>query len=93
VVGFNAVLMSEHFGAFITFVVMHVVLAVQFIRDMLPERQFQVATRLVLTGGIAGVVVVLTVMVAYVASSPTLGWTGRWCCLWWCIWPEIYVWW
>ena len=77
-VGFNAVLMTEHFGAFLTFVVVHVVLAVQFIREILPERQFQVATRMVLTGGIIGIVVVMTVMVAYVASSPTLGWTGNW---------------
>jgi len=77
VVGFNAVLMTEHFGAFLTFVVVHVVLAVQFVREILPERQFQVATRMVLTGGIIGIVVVLTAMVAYVASSPTLGWTGR----------------
>jgi len=77
VVGFNAVLMSEHFGAFLTFGVLHATLLVKWIRNTLPEKHFkQAKTILILAGisllGLAALLIVITVM-----ASPTYGWTGR----------------
>jgi len=77
VVGFNAVLMSEHFGAFFAFVVLHVAMLVRFLRSTLGARQFLVLVTSMLTAiGIASAVG-LSVVVGYVLRSPTLGWTGR----------------
>lgn len=76
VVGFNAVLMSEHFGAFFACIVMHVILLVGWIKALLPPRQFEYATRLLLLTG-AGVVSGLVLLVlGYVLRSATFGWTG-----------------
>ncbi len=126
--GFNAVLMSEHFGAFFAFVVLHVALLVggggceepdrrlyclgvspgcqlylglrvgfvpakagstlgllppslplpqvSYVRRMLSPSHFAVLTTAVISGalvlgGLAG-----SAVLAYVAKSPTLGWTG-----------------
>ena len=46
VVGFNAVLMSEHFGAFLAFAVLHAALAGRAARYLLPPRVFEAALRL-----------------------------------------------
>ena len=78
VVGFNAVLMSEHFGAFFATGVIHVALLVRAIRAVLPERQLVAAVRLVLTAGAVAFGLALFVVAGYVAKSPTLGWTGGW---------------
>ncbi|GLC55928.1 hypothetical protein PLESTB_001045500 [Pleodorina starrii] len=77
VVGFNAVLMSEHFGAFLAFVVLHLALLVAYVRRMLPPKQFLLLAGGVLTAAGAVGALVLSAVVAYVAKSPTLGWTGR----------------
>lgn len=77
VVGFNAVLMSEHFGAFLATAVIHVALLVRWIRATLPPAQFAAAVRMVLVLGGAVLLGGLTLVVRYVAKSPTLGWTGE----------------
>jgi len=77
VIGFNAVLMSEHFGAFLAFVVLHAAMLVRYVRAMLPPRALRVvlASLLTLTGAVlaAG----LAAVAGYVLNSPTYGWTGR----------------
>ena len=77
VIGFNAVLTSEHFGSFLAFGVLHVALAVQFIRRVLPPREFAVAQALVLSAGAAIGAVVAAAVVLKMLASPTFGWTGR----------------
>jgi hypothetical protein len=77
VVGFNAVFMSEHFGAFLTCIVLHAALAIRYVRSMLPPRQFQAAVRLVLTAGLCVGALLMTLVLGYVARSPTFGWTGE----------------
>lgn len=78
VVGFNAVLMSEHFGAFFAFVVLHVALLVAYVRRMLPTKLFLVLTSMMLTAAAVVGGLVLSMVAAYVLKSPTLGWTGGW---------------
>eukprot|EP00245_Coleochaete_scutata_P013789 TRINITY_DN5711_c1_g3_i1.p1 TRINITY_DN5711_c1_g3~~TRINITY_DN5711_c1_g3_i1.p1 ORF type:complete len:777 (-),score=168.48 TRINITY_DN5711_c1_g3_i1:459-2789(-) len=77
VVGFNAVMTSEHFGGFLVFVILHVTALIFFMKRILPERVFQVASYLVVMAGIAGAVALGMALVALVAASPTLGWSGR----------------
>ena len=79
VVGFNAVLMSEHFGAFFAVIVLHAALRVRWIRALLPPKQFEAATKLVLSAGLAAFGVLFTLMLGYVLQSPTFGWTGMLC--------------
>lgn len=38
VVGFNAILMSEHFASFFVFIVLHAALFVQFMRSALSDK-------------------------------------------------------
>ena len=45
-------------------------------QGILPEKTYQSAKILALTVGIGGVAVAITLMVGYVAASPTFGWTG-----------------
>ncbi|KAI4963367.1 hypothetical protein ZWY2020_014964 [Hordeum vulgare] len=59
VVGFNAVLTSEHFASFLVFIILHVVAFVYYIKGLLTPRLFKMAMTLVIT------------VVALVASSPT----------------------
>lgn len=40
VIGFNAVLMSEHMASFFVFGLLHAALAIEYIRDMLPPRAY-----------------------------------------------------
>ncbi|KAJ3670976.1 hypothetical protein LUZ60_008402 [Juncus effusus] len=77
VVGFNAVMTSEHFASFLVFIIIHVVALVYYIKGVLTPRLFKVATTLVLTVGMAICAVVVAILVALVASSPTKGWSGR----------------
>jgi hypothetical protein len=68
--------MSEHFGAFLTSIVLHGALALRFVQGVLPERHFRAAVRLALTGAACAGALLVTLVVGYVARSPTLGWTG-----------------
>ncbi|KAK9824511.1 hypothetical protein WJX72_010999 [[Myrmecia] bisecta] len=77
VVGFNAVLMSEHFGAFFAFGVLHAALAIRYIKSVLPTKAYSAAKALVLTVGVAAIGVVFTLLTGYIMASPTFGWTGR----------------
>ncbi|XP_078168175.1 staurosporin and temperature sensitive 3-like A isoform X1 [Carex rostrata] len=77
VVGFNAVMTSEHFGSFLVFIILHVVALVYYIKGILTPRLFKMATTLVLTVGVAVCAVVIAILIALVASSPTKGWSGR----------------
>ena len=77
VVGFNAVLMSEHFGAFFAFAVLHAALGARALKSLLPPRAFAAALRMLVTAGSVGSVAVIASLAAYVAASPTFGWTGR----------------
>jgi hypothetical protein len=81
VVGFNAVLMSEHFASFFVWMILHLVLLVQWIKALLPDQTFNMAKRLVLSSGLALVGGLLMMTITYVLRSPTLGWTGGWRCL------------
>ncbi|KAM4123641.1 hypothetical protein ACB094_01G172900 [Castanea mollissima] len=77
VVGFNAVLTSEHFGSFLVFIIIHVVALVYYIKGILSPKMFKVAVTLVLSIGLVVCCAVIAVLVALVASSPTKGWSGR----------------
>ncbi|MEW5300470.1 MAG: hypothetical protein WDW36_003400 [Sanguina aurantia] len=77
VVGFNAILMSEHFGAFLAFAVLHVALLVSWVRSKLSRKHFTiVCVSSLAVAGTAGAVAIAAVA-GYVLQSPTLGWTGR----------------
>ncbi|VAH63454.1 unnamed protein product [Triticum turgidum subsp. durum] len=77
VVGFNAVLTSEHFASFLVFIILHVVALVYYIKGLLTPRLFKVAMTFVLTVGLALCFAVVAILAALVASSPTKGWSGR----------------
>ncbi|KAF8393418.1 hypothetical protein HHK36_021662 [Tetracentron sinense] len=77
VVGFNAVMTSEHFASFLVFIIIHVVALVYYIKGILSQKMFKVAVTLVVTVGVAVCCAVIGVLVALVASSPTKGWSGR----------------
>ncbi|KAI5019454.1 hypothetical protein ZWY2020_044342 [Hordeum vulgare] len=77
VVGFNAVLTSEHFASFLVFIILHVVAFVYYIKGLLTPRLFKMAMTLVITVGLAVCFAVVAILVALVASSPTKGWSGR----------------
>ncbi|GLT48526.1 hypothetical protein SLA2020_221460 [Shorea laevis] len=77
VVGFNAVMTSEHFASFLVFIVIHVVAFVYYIKGILSPKMFKVAVTLVVSVGLVVCCAVIAVLVALVASSPTKGWSGR----------------
>ncbi|KAG7021884.1 Dolichyl-diphosphooligosaccharide--protein glycosyltransferase subunit STT3A [Cucurbita argyrosperma subsp. argyrosperma] len=77
VVGFNAVMTSEHFASFLVFIIIHVVALVYYIKGILSQKMFKVAVTLVVSIGLAVCCAVIAVLVALVASSPTKGWSGR----------------
>ena len=77
VVGFNAILMSEHFGAFLTFGILHTCMLISWIRSTLPDRHFKQAKAILISTGVVVLSVVALAVVASVMSSPTYGWTGR----------------
>ncbi|KAL8120065.1 hypothetical protein AgCh_017264 [Apium graveolens] len=77
VVGFNAVLTSEHFASFLVFIIIHVVALAYYIKGILSPKMFKVAVTLVVSVGLVVCCAVVAVLVALVASSPTKGWSGR----------------
>ncbi|PHU08107.1 Dolichyl-diphosphooligosaccharide--protein glycosyltransferase subunit STT3A [Capsicum chinense] len=77
VVGFNAVMTSEHFASFLVFLILNVVGLVYYIKGMLTPKMFKVAVTLVVSTGLIVCCAVVAVLVALVASSPTKGWSGR----------------
>ena len=77
VIGFNAVLMSEHFASFLVFGLLHVVLAIQYTKQCLTPAAFDAAKRATLTFGAVAASVFVLAAASYVAASPTFGWTGR----------------
>ncbi|KAK3436411.1 dolichyl-diphosphooligosaccharide--protein glycosyltransferase subunit STT3A [Eucalyptus grandis] len=77
VVGFNAVMTSEHFASFLVFIVIHVVALVYYIKGILSPKMFKVAVTLVLSAGLVVCFAVVAILIALVASSPTMGWSGR----------------
>ncbi|KAK4432988.1 Dolichyl-diphosphooligosaccharide--protein glycosyltransferase subunit STT3A [Sesamum alatum] len=77
VVGFNAVMTSEHFASFLVFIIIHVVALVYYIKGILTPQMFKVAVTLVISVGLIVCAAVLAVLIALVASSPTKGWSGR----------------
>ncbi|KAL0337367.1 UNVERIFIED_CONTAM: Dolichyl-diphosphooligosaccharide--protein glycosyltransferase subunit STT3A [Sesamum calycinum] len=77
VVGFNAVMTSEHFASFLVFIIIHVVALVYYIKGILTPQMFKVAVTLVVSVGLIVCAAVLAVLIALVASSPTKGWSGR----------------
>ncbi|KAL2479853.1 Dolichyl-diphosphooligosaccharide--protein glycosyltransferase subunit STT3A [Abeliophyllum distichum] len=77
VVGFNAVMTSEHFASFLVFIIIHVVALVYYIKGILSPQMFKVAVTLVVSIGLIVCGAVLAVLIAMVASSPTKGWSGR----------------
>ncbi|GJM93161.1 hypothetical protein PR202_ga09691 [Eleusine coracana subsp. coracana] len=77
VVGFNAVLTSEHFASFLVFIILHVVALIYYIKGLVTPRLFKVAMTFVITVGLALCFAVVAILVALVASSPTKGWSGR----------------
>ncbi|KDP33728.1 hypothetical protein JCGZ_07299 [Jatropha curcas] len=77
VVGFNAVMTSEHFASFLVFIIIHVVAFVYYIKRTLSPKMFKVAVTLVVSVGLAVCCAVMAVLIALVASSPTKGWSGR----------------
>ncbi|OMO58244.1 Oligosaccharyl transferase, STT3 subunit [Corchorus olitorius] len=52
VVGFNAVMTSEHFASFLVFIVIHVVAFVYYIKGILSPKMFKVAVTLVVSVGL-----------------------------------------
>ncbi|OEL17970.1 Dolichyl-diphosphooligosaccharide--protein glycosyltransferase subunit STT3A [Dichanthelium oligosanthes] len=52
VVGFNAVMTSEHFASFLVFIILHVVALVYYIKGLLTPRLFKVAMTLVISVGL-----------------------------------------
>lgn len=77
VVGFNAVMTSEHFASFLVFIILHVVALVYYIKGLLTSRLFKVAMTFVITVGLAVCFAAAAILVALIASSPTKGWSGR----------------
>ncbi|KAF8400873.1 hypothetical protein HHK36_014176 [Tetracentron sinense] len=84
VVGFNAVMTSEHFASFLlmvlhmqVFIIIHVVALVYYIKGILSPKMFKVAVTLVVSVGMVVCCAVIAVLAALVASSPTKGWSGR----------------
>ena len=77
VIGFNAVLMSEHFASFFVFGILHAALAIQYIQNTLSPVQYEAAKKAVLGAAVAVSSVLVLLLVTYVTASPTLGWTGR----------------
>ncbi|KAK6944924.1 Oligosaccharyl transferase, STT3 subunit [Dillenia turbinata] len=77
VVGFNAVMTSEHFASFLVFIIIHVVALVYYIKGILSPKMFKVAVTLIISAGLAVCCAVMAVLIAMVATSPTKGWSGR----------------
>ncbi|CAJ1951683.1 unnamed protein product [Sphenostylis stenocarpa] len=64
VVGFNAVMTSEHFASFLVFIIIHVVALVYYIKGVLSPKMFKVAVALVVSVGL---------MLCYGGSTYSIG--------------------
>ncbi|KAF3561313.1 hypothetical protein DY000_02018424 [Brassica cretica] len=62
---------------FSVFIIIHVVALVYYIKGILSPKMFKVAVTLVVSIGLVVCLIVVAVLVALVASSPTGGWSGR----------------
>lgn len=77
VVGFNAVLMSEHFAAFFACAALHFAMLVRFIQHHISAAAYKKAKAVVFSSSLAILAVIAAAVVGYVLKSPTYGWTGR----------------
>lgn len=77
VVGFNAVMTSEHFASFLVLVILQVVALAHYIKRILSPAMYRVAVTLVVLVGMAGAFALAAILVTLVAASPTKGWSGR----------------
>ncbi|XP_060212011.1 dolichyl-diphosphooligosaccharide--protein glycosyltransferase subunit STT3A-like [Lycium barbarum] len=77
VVGFNAVMTSEHFASFLVFILINVVGLVHYIKGILSPKMFKVAVTLVVSAGLIFCCAVIAVLIAVISSRPTKGWSGR----------------
>ncbi|KAI5059406.1 hypothetical protein GOP47_0025725 [Adiantum capillus-veneris] len=77
VVGFNAVMTSEHFASFLVLVIIHVVALAYHVKRLLTPRMYKVAVTLVIMVGMVGAITLGAILVTLVAASPTKGWSGR----------------
>lgn len=76
-IGFNAVRTSEHFAGFFVLLALHAAGAAAYAARLLPPRALAAARRALLGLGAALGCALALALAAYVAGSPTLGWTGR----------------
>jgi dolichyl-diphosphooligosaccharide--protein glycosyltransferase len=72
VVGFNAVLTSEHFASFLVFIIIHVVALVYYIKGILSPKMFKVAVTLVVSIGMVVCFIVVAILVALVSKTTQL---------------------
>lgn len=77
VVGFNAVMTSEHFASFLVLVILHVVALAYYVKRLLTPRMYRKAVTVVIMVGVIGALTLGVVLVTLVAASPTKGWSGR----------------
>eukprot|EP01018_Ginkgo_biloba_P001225 Gb_33393 [translate_table: standard] len=77
VVGFNAVMTSEHFASFLVFIILQIVALVHYTKRILSAQMFTVALTLVISVGMVVSLALVAILVALVAASPTKGWSGR----------------
>lgn len=77
VIGFNAVLTSEHFGSFLALGALHVALAIRALRKTLSPSLFNAAAALVVSAAACLAVPTIAGAIIYVSASPTFGWSGR----------------
>ncbi|MCO5608025.1 hypothetical protein L7F22_062228 [Adiantum nelumboides] len=77
VVGFNAVMTSEHFASFLVLVIIHVVALAYHVKRLLNPQMYKVAVTLVIMVGMIGAITLGVILVTLVAASPTKGWSGR----------------
>jgi dolichyl-diphosphooligosaccharide--protein glycosyltransferase len=59
------------------FVILHVVALAHYIRRNLTPKMYRMALAFVVTVGTASALVLVAVLIALVAASPTKGWSGR----------------
>ncbi|KAH7306603.1 hypothetical protein KP509_22G021500 [Ceratopteris richardii] len=77
VVGFNAVMTSEHFASFLVLVLIHVVAVAYHVKRLLSPQMYKMAVMFVGMVGMAGAITLGVILVTLVAASPTKGWSGR----------------
>ena len=68
----------KHFAPLLSLqcIVRRVDTAICWVQGILPAKSYQAAKTVVITTGVVGLGLLLTIIVGYVAASPTFGWTG-----------------